>query len=160
MRAQSCLSKAIHEVSRLSLRIQNVNLQEPSATRSKSKLSFAHRFTVPPVTPNYSPFISKPLQKRLFTTVRQLSIARSLQSASERTPRTGPPRRGEDYECVCALKQQAVVDVIAINDPPLTGKEGALLLEERAMWHPHPAGVPRVKVEVDNGKARLRRQHP
>ena len=125
--------------------------------RSKRKLTFAHRFPVPPVTPNYSPFVSEPLRERFLTTVWQLTIARSPKSPSERTPRTDPPRRSEDHECVCALDQEVVVDVIAVNNPPLTSKQGTLFLEELALWHPDPAGIPTMKVEMDNGKASLRR---
>jgi len=128
--------------------------------RSKRKVAFAHRFPVPPVTPNYSPFVPEPLRERFITTVWQLSIARSPKSASERTPGADPPRRGEDHECVRALHQEVVVDVIAVNNPPLTSKEGTLFLEEFALWHPDPAGIPTMKVEVDNGKASLRREHP
>lgn len=128
--------------------------------RSKRKLTFAHRLPVPPVTPNYSPFVPEPLRDRFITTVWQLNIARPPKSASERTPRTDPPRRGKDHECVCALDQEVVVNVIAVNNPPLTSKQGTLFLEELALWHPDPAGVPTMKVETDNGKASLRREHP
>ena len=150
-------SDPIREVGHLSLRTQNVNLQKPSAMRSKRKLTFAHRFPVPPVTPDYSPFVPEPLRERFITTVWQLSVARSPKSASERTPRTDPPRRGENYECVCALDQEVVVDVIAVNNPPLTSKQVTLFLEELALWHPDPAGIPAMKVETDNGNASLRR---
>ncbi len=153
-------SDALREASRLLLRTQNVNLQKPSATRSKRKLAFAHCFPVPTVSPSYSPFVSEPLRERFVTTVRQLNIRRSPKSASERTPRTDPPRRGQDYECVCALDQEVVVDVIAVNNPLLTSKEVTLFLEELALWHPDPAGIPAMKVETDDGEARLRRQHP
>jgi hypothetical protein len=100
------------------------------------------------------------LRERFFTTVWQLSIARSPKSAPERTPRTDPPRRGENYECVCALDQEVVVDVIAVNNPPLTSKQGTLFPKELALWHADPAGIPTMKVEMDYGKASFRRKHP
>jgi hypothetical protein len=90
------------------------------------------------------------LRDRLITTSWELSIARSPKSASERTPRTKPPRRGEDHECVCTLEQEVIVDVIAVNNPLLASKQGALLLEEFAFCHPDPARIPTVEVEVDN----------
>ena len=128
--------------------------------RSKRKLTFAHRFPVPPVAPNYSPFVPEPLRERFVTTVWQLNIARSPKSASERTPRTDPPRRSEDQECVGALEQEVVFDVIAVNNPPLTSKEVTLFLEELALWHSDPAGIPAMKVENDDGKASLLRECP
>jgi hypothetical protein len=137
-----------------------VNLQKPSAKRNKRKLTFVHRFSVATVSPSDSPFAPEPLRERFITTVWQLNIPRSPKSASERTPRTDPPRRGENYECVCALDQEVVVDVIAVNNPPLTSKQVTLFLEELALWHTDPAGIPTMKVETDNGKARLRREHP
>ena len=151
-----CL-EPIREDGNLSLRTQNVNLQKPSAMRSKRKVTFAHRFPVPPVTPNYSPFVPEPLRERFITTVWQLSAARSPKSAFERTPCTDPPRRGENYKCVCALDQEVVVDVIAVNDPPLTSKQRTLFLEELTLWHSDPAGIPTVKVEMDDRKASLPR---
>ena len=157
---QSHGSDPIREIRRLSLRTQNVNLQKPSAMRNKRKVTFADRCPVPPVTPNYSPFVPEPLQERFITTVRQLSAARSPKPASERTPRTDPPRRAENYERVCPLNQEVVVDVIAINDPPLTCKQGTLFLEELTLWHSDPAGIPTVKVEMDNREASLRRKYP
>ena len=153
-------SDAFREAGRLSLRTQNVNLQKPSAKRNKRKLTFVHRFPVATVSPSDSPFVPEPLRERFITTVWQLNIPRSPKSASERTPRTDPPRRGENYECVCALDQEVVVDVIAVNNPPLTSKEVTLFLEELALWHPDPAGIPAMKIETDDGKACLRRQHP
>ena len=128
--------------------------------RSKGKVAFAYQVPVPPVTPNYSPFVPESLRERFITAVWQLSTARSPKSASERTPRTDPPRRGEYHECVCALDQQVVVDVIAVNDPPLTSEQGTLFLDERVLWHQDPAGIPTMKVERDDGKASLRRKHP
>jgi len=125
--------------------------------RSERKVTFAHRFPVPPVTPNYSPFVPEPLRERFITTVWQLSIARSPKSAFERTPCTDPPRRGENYKCVCALDQEVVVDIITVNNPPLTSKQGTLFLEELTLWHSDPAGIPTVKVEMDDGKTSLRR---
>ena len=154
------LSDTPCEIGRLSLRTQNVNLQNPSATRNERKLTFAHRLPVSTVAPNYSPFVSKPLRERFIATVWQLTTRRSPKSASERTPCTDPPRRGENYKCVCALDQEVVVDVIAVNNPPLTSQQVTLFLEELALWHPGPAGIPTMKVETDNGKARLRREHP
>ena len=121
------------------------------------KLSFPHRLSSPPVTPNDSPFVPDPLRDRLITTFWQLSIARSPKSASERTPRTEPPGSVEDHECVCALDQEARVDVIAVNNPPLTSKQRTLFLEELAHRYQDPAGIPTMKVEMDNGKASLRR---
>ena len=153
-------SDAFREAGRLSLRTQNVNLQKPSAMRSKGKVAFAHRFPVPPVTPDYSPFVPEPLRERFITTVWQLSIARSPKSAPECTRGTDPPRRGEYHERVCALDQQVVVDVIAVNNPSLTSKQGTLFLEELLLWHQDPAGIPTMKVERDNGKASPRRKHP
>jgi hypothetical protein len=84
----------------------------------------------------------------------------SPKSASERTPRTDPPRRGEDYECVCTLDQKVDVDVIAVNNPSLTSKQATLFLEELALWDPDPAGIPAMEIETDDGKASLRREHP
>ena len=128
--------------------------------RSKGKVAFAHRFPVTPVTPDYSPFVSEPLRERFITTVWKLSTARSPKAASECAPRTDPPRRGEYHECVCALDEQVVVDVIAVNNPPLTSKQSTLFLEELVLWHQDPAGIPTMKVERDNGKASLLRKHP
>ena len=153
--APSSRSDTIPEVGHLLLRPQNVNLQTPSAMRSQGKLTFAQRFPVPPVAPGYSPFVPEPLRKRLVTTVRQLNIARSPKSASERPPRTDPPRRREDQECVCALKQEIVVNVIAVNNPPLAGKQGALCLEELVLRNPDPSRIPSMKIETDHGKAGL-----
>jgi hypothetical protein len=157
---QSRGSDTIRKVGHLSLRTQNVNLQEPSAMRSKRKVTFAHRFPVPPVTPNDSPFVPEPLRERFITTVWQLRVARSPKSAFERTPCTDPPRRGENYKCVCALDQEVVVDIITVNNPPRTSKQGTLFLEELTLWHSDPAGIPTVKVEMDNRKASLRRKYP
>ena len=125
--------------------------------RNKGKVAFVYQVPVPPVTPNYSPFVPEPLRERFITTVWQLSVARSPKSASERTPRTDPPRRGENYKCVCALDQEVVVNVITVNNPPLTSKQGMLFLEELILWHSNPAGIPTVKVEMDDGKTSLRR---
>jgi hypothetical protein len=100
------------------------------------------------------------LRERFIATVWQLSIPRSPKAASERTPRTDPPRHGENDECVCAFDQEVVVDVIAVNNPSLTSKEVTLFLEELALWYPDPAGIPAMKVETDHGKASLRRKHP
>ena len=156
----ACRSDRIREVGQLLLRTQNVNLQKPSAMRSKGKVAFAHRFPVTPVTPDYSPFVSESLRERFITTVWQLSTARSPKAASECAPRTDPPRRGEDHECICALDQEGVVDVIAVNNPPLTSKQSTLFLEELVLWHQDPTGIPTMKVERDNGKASLLRKHP
>jgi hypothetical protein len=120
-------------------------------------LTFAHRFPVPPVTPSYSPFVPEPLRERFVTTVRQLNIARSPKSASERPPRADPPRRSEDQECVCALKQEVVVDVIAVNNPPLASQQGALFLEELVLRNPDPSRIPTMKIKADYGKASLLR---
>ena len=125
--------------------------------RSKGKVAFAYQVPVPPVTPNYSPFVAESLRERFITTVWQLSVARSPKSAFERTPCADPPRRGENYECVCALDQEIVVDVITVNNPSRTSKQGALFLEELTLWHSDPAGIPTVKVEMDDGKTSLRR---
>ena len=128
--------------------------------RSQRKLTLAHRFPVPPVTPSYSPFVSEPLRERFITTVWQLNSARSPKSASERAPRTDPPRRGEDQECVCALKQEVVVDVVAVNDPPLASKQDALFLEELVLRHPNPPRIPTMEIEAKNRKAGPLREHP
>jgi hypothetical protein len=150
------LSDTPCEIGRLSLRTQNVNLQNPSATRNERKLTFAHRLPVSTVAPNYSPFVSKPLRERFIATVWQLTTRRSPKSASERTPRADPPGRGEDYESVCSLDQKVVVDVIAVDNPPLASKKVMLFLEELALWYPDPARIPTVKIETDKGKASLR----
>jgi hypothetical protein len=100
------------------------------------------------------------LRERFITTVWQLTIPRSPKSASERTPRTNPPRRGENYECVGTLDEEVVVDVIAVNDPRLTTKQITLFLEELLPRHPNPTGIPTVKVETDEGKASPRRERP
>jgi len=130
-----------------------VNLHKCLALRSNRKITFGHQFSTPLVAPNDSPFVPDPLRDRLITTFWELSTAGSPESTPERTPRTNPPRCGQDHECVCALEQKVVVDVIAVNNPLLTGKQGALLLEELAFWHPDPAGIPTVEVEMDNRKA-------
>jgi hypothetical protein len=96
------------------------------------------------------------LRDRLITTFWELRAARSPKSASERTPRTKPPRCGEDHECICALEQEVVVDVIAVDDPLLASKQLALLLEELAFCDPDPVGIPAVEVEMDHRKTNFR----
>lgn len=153
-------SDVVREVGHPLLRLQNVNLQLPSATRSQRKLKFAKRVPVPPVAPSYSPFVSEPLRERLVTTVWQLIIARSPKSAFERAPRTNPPRRSEDQERVCALEKEVVVDVVAVNNPPLASEQGALFFEKLVHPHPDPPRIPTMKIEGDDGKAGPLRERP
>ena len=58
---QSRRSDTIREVGRLSFRTKNVDLHKLSAVRSKSKVTFGHRFPVPPV-----PFVFKIYSQGLF----------------------------------------------------------------------------------------------
>ena len=120
----------------------------------------AHRFPVPPVPPDNPPLIRYSLCERLIAAVWQLRIARSPNSPPERTPRADPPGHGEDYECVCARGQEFVVDVIAVNNPPLSCKQGTLFLEELALRHAYPAGIPAMQIERDNRQASSHRERP
>jgi hypothetical protein len=118
---------------------------------------FGYRFSSPPVPPNDSPFVAEALQGRLITTFWELGTGRSPKSANERTPGTNPPGCGNDDERVCVLEQKVVVNVIAVDNPRLSCKQSALLLEELVFWHPHPARFPTVEVEMDKGKTRFGR---
>lgn len=94
---------------------------------------------------------------RFITTVWQLSLARSPKSASERPPCANPPGRGEDHKRVSAFDKKVTVNVIAVNNPTLTTKQGPLFFEEFAFWYPDPTRIPTMEVERDKGKASLRR---
>lgn len=153
-------SYTIYELCRFPFRAQDVNAHERLAPRSSRELSFPHRLSVPPVAPNDCPLVPEPLRDRLITTVWQLTAARSPKSPSERTPSAEPPGSVEDHECICAIDQEIVVDVIAVDNPPFTGKQGALFLEKLTLRHPDPAGLPTMKVEMDDGNASLGREHP
>ena len=147
----------IDELSRRPRRTQNVNRHLPSVLRRNRKLSFALRVAASPDAPDQPPFVAQPSPGRIIAAVGRLETARHAKPAHERAPCADPPRRVEEHEGVRALEPKIECDV-AVNDPLLASEQGALLLAELVLGRPNPAGIPAVEVEMDDGKAGLRRE--
>jgi hypothetical protein len=89
-----------------------------------------------------------------------VGVARSPKSTPERTPRTNPPRRGEDDESICTRDHQIIIDVVAVDDPFVASKEDTLLFQHLPLGHTDPTGIPTIEIKMDDGQASLSREQP
>jgi hypothetical protein len=119
---------------------------------------FGDRLPVAPVAPGDAPLIANALGERLFAALGQLRPCRSAKPTPKCSPRTDPPRSRDDHECVSVRNQEVVVDIIAVDDPPLACEQVPLCLDQFVVRHSDPAGPPPVKVKMDQRKAGLRSQ--
>src|SRR3954466_12262503 len=104
-----------------------------------------------------SPLIAQTSPCRVFATFGHLAD-RLGPPSPERPGRAPPPRRLEKHNGVRSWELKVErVEVVAVGDPGVTGKDAALCLSPLLFRRPDPAGLPLVQVEVDHRQAGLRR---
>src|ERR1700721_1217628 len=134
---------------------QNVQRHAIPVPRQSPQFSIAFRSVPSPNAPGQRPLFAQAPQSRLVTAARQLEANRTLANAAdERSPCADRPRRIEEHDRVRALKPKVKCGVVvAIDNPPVPGEQVSLRLAPFDLRRLHPARLPEVNVEVDDGRA-------
>ncbi len=113
------LGKAAYEIGEFLLVSQQVYIYEIGAALRKATVVLWDRLPVAPVAPCGSPLVPNALRERLFAALGQLCRCRSAKPTPKCAPRADPPLSCDDHECVGARNQEVLVDIVAVDDPPL-----------------------------------------
>src|SRR4051795_7324850 len=104
-----------------------------------------------------SPLIAQTSPCRIFATFGHLAD-RLRQPSPKRPVRARPPRGLKKHHGIRACEPKLErVEVVAVCDPDVTGKDATLRLSPLLLRRPDPARLPLVQVEVDHRQAGLRR---